>query len=99
MNVSAFVLFRVVNELVDIVLVQPGVGRQFIGIEFRAACNVLAHMFLQSLVSATLYVGNVDLTALAIQQFYHQLFAVIGRIGGRVSSGYAKVIKNISENN
>lgn len=72
MHVSANVLFSVIHKFVDVLGIEAGIGRQFIGEEFRAAGDVRLYVFLQSFLSAVRYVLDVNFSGLPIQQADNQ---------------------------
>src|ERR1700687_5013563 len=75
MYISAHVLFGVIHELMDVLFVEAGIGRQFISEQFRTARDIDLYMLLQSLSFSVRYVLDTDLTSLAIQQADNQFLA------------------------
>jgi hypothetical protein len=74
-DVAVNVLFRVVHELVNVVRIEAGIGRQFIGEDFRARFDICAHFLLQGLALAIRHMLDAHFAGLAIQQAHDQFFA------------------------
>src|SRR6266852_1303963 len=81
MDVALDVLLGVIHKLMDVIFIEAGVGRQFIGEQFRAADHVRPDLFLQGFLLAVRNVFDVDLAGFTIQQADNQLLARSARAG------------------
>jgi len=74
-DVALHVSFGMVHELVDVILSESGVRRQFIGEQFRAACDVAFDLFMQGMALAILDMTDADLSGFAVKQADYQFLA------------------------
>ncbi len=75
MHIPAHVLFGVIHELMNVILIESGIGCQFVGEHLGACFNICAHFLLECAALAIRDMLHAHLASLTIQQAHYQFLA------------------------
>src|ERR1700691_3521349 len=74
MDVTFDVPLSMVHELMDVICIEAGIRRQFVGEYFATSFHVRSHFFLQRMTLAIRDMLHADLAGLPIKQTHNQFF-------------------------
>src|ERR1700677_543873 len=72
MDITFDVPLSMVHELMDVICIEAGIGREFVGEYFATSFHVRSHFFLQRMTLAVRDMLNADLAGLPIKQTHNQ---------------------------